>query len=545
MLPDYYKILGVPEDASQEVIKKQYKKLAQYYHPDKLQKLSDVLRELAVEKFIDITEAYKILSDPIRRSEHDRKRKEAADIREIETTLQSIKEFLNRGNLPEAVELAHKLHERFPDNYDLRNNYAELLYELAKELEIKGREEEARTYLETVISIATDEYIRHDAEEALKQLTARYNVSEEKVEVHEKKGIGLRKSVFIGMLIIIGFVLINNLIKNSPNSNDQIRKVDFRNYTYPLKQYHAKVYESDNVSVSNGRFVFSNHKIYGPNGFEVVSIYYEDLTGDRIEEAIVNMAIGNLEGGTFSNNARIYSYIYTVRDNRTVLLTFLDTAYVGAGVQTDYSNYYQDDTWLLHAGVIGVENGMLKITAIAGKAMCCPEYDVSMTFRWNGQRFELTREPMRTKWEHDNSNKIRTSTESEITYHDTMNFVNKYISILNRGRINEIVALYDDSVDYFEEGFVSKDTIRQDKLKYYQRWPEVDHKLDSDITVHNSGDKNMILVEFITSFNVNNPKKRASITGRAENIIEVRRVDGKLKIKAEKQRILDRTKHNY
>lgn len=63
---DYYKILGISKDATQEDIKKAYRKLARKYHPD-LNKNNPN----AQEKFQEINEANEVLSNPDKRKRYD------------------------------------------------------------------------------------------------------------------------------------------------------------------------------------------------------------------------------------------------------------------------------------------------------------------------------------------------------------------------------------------------------------------------------------------------------------------------------------------
>jgi DnaJ-class molecular chaperone len=63
---DYYKVLGITKDSSEEQIKKAYRKMALKYHPDKNKSPG------AEEKFKEIAEAYEVLSDPKKKEVYDK-----------------------------------------------------------------------------------------------------------------------------------------------------------------------------------------------------------------------------------------------------------------------------------------------------------------------------------------------------------------------------------------------------------------------------------------------------------------------------------------
>ena len=70
---DFYQVLGVPDSASQDEIKKVYRRLAKQYHPD-----ANPNNASAAERFKEISEAHSTLSDPEKRKQYDQMRRYGA-----------------------------------------------------------------------------------------------------------------------------------------------------------------------------------------------------------------------------------------------------------------------------------------------------------------------------------------------------------------------------------------------------------------------------------------------------------------------------------
>ena len=64
---DYYKVLGIEKTATDDIIKDAYKTLAKIWHPDK----NPHRLEEATRKFGEISEAYGVLKDPMKRKTYD------------------------------------------------------------------------------------------------------------------------------------------------------------------------------------------------------------------------------------------------------------------------------------------------------------------------------------------------------------------------------------------------------------------------------------------------------------------------------------------
>ena len=66
----HYTILGVPQNASPEMIKKAYVLLVKQYHPDRAGS-DEAKQEEYNERLLEIMASYEILSDPMKRAEYD------------------------------------------------------------------------------------------------------------------------------------------------------------------------------------------------------------------------------------------------------------------------------------------------------------------------------------------------------------------------------------------------------------------------------------------------------------------------------------------
>lgn len=71
MSKDFYSVLGVAKDATDDDIKKSYRKLAMKHHPDRLSGKPDNEKKEAEDKFKEISEAYEVLGDPQRKAQYD------------------------------------------------------------------------------------------------------------------------------------------------------------------------------------------------------------------------------------------------------------------------------------------------------------------------------------------------------------------------------------------------------------------------------------------------------------------------------------------
>lgn len=127
---DYYSILEVTENASQEEIKAAYRRLAKLYHPDR--HAQSELAHLAEERFKLVQEAYDVLGDPQSRERYDQERRRA---RGQETggyysgaaDVSRAIEFINARRFWDALDILHAALKTDPESSDL-NFYVAFCY---------------------------------------------------------------------------------------------------------------------------------------------------------------------------------------------------------------------------------------------------------------------------------------------------------------------------------------------------------------------------------------------------------------------------------
>ncbi len=174
----------------------------------------------------------------------------------------------------------------------------------------------------------------------------------------------------------------------SPQSD--IRKVDFKNFTYPLRGpilgHSAMSWLGDPkngysqrkpIHLVNGEelskdsaFVMDGKKYVQYSGFTFQSVMYADLTGNGEEDAIVVLSYHT--GGTQTTN---YVYIYSPGAGEPKLLDF---CYTG---DRAYSGLYS----------VRAENGTLVFDLLdptKASGDCCSSGYIETRYRWNGTRFD-------------------------------------------------------------------------------------------------------------------------------------------------------------
>jgi hypothetical protein len=153
--------------------------------------------------------------------------------------------------------------------------------------------------------------------------------------------------------------------KAGAETQNEIRKVDFKNFTY---EPYCVSEDKQKVTVKNGEY--SRDKGDDQMFFNVMSVTYGDVDGDRSEDAIILTNCNTGGTGQFSEG-----FIYALRDGKPALLSRIEGGdRADGGLRT-----------------AKVENGLLVVerngVGETGGA-CCPEYVVTSKYKLEGKNLK-------------------------------------------------------------------------------------------------------------------------------------------------------------
>ena len=145
-----YDTLGVERDASDQEIRKAFRRLALKYHPDRF---SGEKRGEAEERFQGITEAFNVLSHPKSRESYDKEISQGTDVKKMDAKEISRRlaakgsQLMREGKMAEAVETLKMAIDHDDGNARAHFFYAQVLGR------ISGKERDALRHVERAISI--------------------------------------------------------------------------------------------------------------------------------------------------------------------------------------------------------------------------------------------------------------------------------------------------------------------------------------------------------------------------------------------------------
>jgi hypothetical protein len=123
--------------------------------------------------------------------------------------------------------------------------------------------------------------------------------------------------------------------------------------------------------------------------------------------------------------------------------------------------------------------------------------------------------------------------------YDYRGFVLQHLQKCINRDIAGIVSDYTDDVDYYENGFVGRSFIAQDRQKYAASWPTLSIQLTSEITF-DASNAPRVIVTFNYNFEARNGRKASR--GGAQNVWTLLQTADGLKINAEKQYVTARSR---
>jgi hypothetical protein len=216
--------------------------------------------------------------------------------------------------------------------------------------------------------------------------------SAQRSPIHQGKGRKMKSRMTLCPMILLlwatsGVAQPSGKQPSSTTATD-IRKVDFRNFTYHsslCSQEYGKKGIGKTVRVRNGEF--KDKDVY----FAVTdnAIVYADVTGDGHEDAIVPIECGAIT----ANFALSEVYVYTIRNGSATLLAGISDK----DLERDYRRHYPDaeSYWGVNENGVKANKGNLEIEVLADGPHASPQHIVTLEYRLSGKTLRLLGKPQR------------------------------------------------------------------------------------------------------------------------------------------------------
>jgi hypothetical protein len=120
----------------------------------------------------------------------------------------------------------------------------------------------------------------------------------------------------------------------------------------------------------------------------------------------------------------------------------------------------------------------------------------------------------------------------QLTEAAVRDFVDRYVELANVVKDpDEVLPLYAPKVDYYDRGTVGRSYIRDDKARYFKRWPTRRFSVNGDYRVSPATDVDAMNVAFVTDYAVTDEQK--TVRGQSTVYLTLALVDGDIRIARE------------
>ncbi|WP_418318164.1 toll/interleukin-1 receptor domain-containing protein [Piscinibacter sakaiensis] len=117
-------------------------------------------------------------------------------------------------------------------------------------------------------------------------------------------------------------------------------------------------------------------------------------------------------------------------------------------------------------------------------------------------------------------------------------FVDAYIRAQNQASAAELLDFYGERIDYFDHAGVGREFVQKDKQSFYSRWPQVEYRRSGDLNIDRLPDEPAARVSYLVDYRVHSPARSQSRSGRALDYLMLRFDDGRIRIVAQRQDIV-------